>query len=151
MNNILFIVLALFFVFSISGCPQEWFFSITDTSDPAHPKFCITTKSGCRGNNLVLAMVDVAEVNSSGEKIKQMWAIEARTNAAQKEYQYGKLPDGWLEITPAKPLELGKIYTFHGGAFYFVIYKSGDKYKSEVLSAKEFAERKERGHPFFIE
>ncbi|HBA70811.1 MAG: hypothetical protein A2X82_18265 [Geobacteraceae bacterium GWC2_55_20] len=144
-----FIINIAIIVACITGCSQELFFSITDASNPAYPKFCITSKKDCRGQNLILAMADISEVDESGNAIKKMWAIQARTNATQKEYVYGNLPDGWIEITPARPLELGKTYTFNGGAFYFRIISVGATYKAEVLTLEEYVKRKHTKLPIW--
>lgn len=126
---------------SLSSCQQTWYFTIKDIADPSHPVFCVSKHDNCKGQGLTFTVLDIDEVDNSGNKIKSMWVVEPRQNIPLKEVKYGVTPAGWKEIVPAQPLEVGKYYSIHG-TYFFRFKIDGGKIKSEVYTHYDFYKSK---------
>ena len=86
------------------------------------------------------AILDFSEVNTNNEIIKRMWDIEAVENTDIKTLVYGQSPNGYRELYPAKPLEIGKIYSVHGKYFFRIVEKQSI-YIAEVYNFEEFYDK----------
>jgi hypothetical protein len=97
----------------LSGCQQEWNFTITDLSNPSHPHFCISRSRAFKcteAYGVSFSRLSIWESNKQGEYIKQVWGVEAVGNSKISKLIYGVVPKGYKETIEAIPIEIGKIY-----------------------------------------
>ena len=69
-----------------------------------------------------------------------MWEIIPVENTDVTKLIYGEAPKGYKELYPAKPIEIGRIYSVHG-EYYFRIIERNSKYIAEVFDYKEFCNK----------
>lgn len=80
-----------------------------------NPIFCISKSKHCDKNGLqVNGAIYMDEIDQNGDLIQNMWCIrgnpEKSNNNIIRKFEYGKLPEGWIEDYPAKKLVDGKLY-----------------------------------------
>jgi hypothetical protein len=123
------------------GDTQPWQLTITDLSDPAHPRMCISRSRNCRGADVSLPFFTVEQFGaaSGADGQKEAWFIEPTTNSTLREFTYGRTEPGWREVRPAPPLSLGEWYSV--GRFVFRISQGDDGVKGDVCHVSEFTER----------
>jgi hypothetical protein len=135
-------VLAVF----LSGCLQEWHFSVTKVSEPSYPNFCISQRSNCRGAAVSFSSFVVAEVDergryvSDGKLIRPMWIIEPVADVPLREVRYGRVPEGWKETKSTEPLQFDKFYSANGNYLFRIAPGDGEA-RAEVLTLGEFLEK----------
>lgn len=125
------------------GCPQQWYFSITDLSDPSHPHFCISRSKvfKCtKAYGVSFQNFGIWESNKNGEYFKMVWGIEAVSNTEINKLIYGVTPEGYKETMKAIPIEIGKIYIMDN-LRYFRLIKDEEAIKAEIYSYKEFVNK----------
>ena len=110
--------------------------------------FCVNLSKNCKGKGLSFNLLVVSETDEDGHDIRPMWAIEPREDAPLKEITYGTVPNGWREVKPVIPLEVGKIYSVNG-RYYFWFIKEGNKVRAEIEEVTDFIgkvhERQKKG------
>lgn len=114
----------------VAGCEQTWSLTITDLSDLAHPGVCLSAYGSCVGPAPSLASFDIYEVDEGGSDVKEMWSIVPASTVKLKRFKYGTPPEGWREVVPAQPLELGKLYRM--GIHYVRIVKEDGRISAHV-------------------
>ncbi len=114
----------------IAGCEQTWSLTITDLSDSAHPGVCLSAYGSCVGAAPSLASFDIYEVDAGGSDVKEMWSIVPASTVKLNKFKYGTPPEGWREVAPARPLELGKLYRM--GIHYVRITKENGRLSADV-------------------
>ncbi|MGH7964205.1 MAG: hypothetical protein ACRERD_20675, partial [Candidatus Binatia bacterium] len=121
----------------LSGCPQEWHFSIAGFDSEANLQFCVTKRPDCRGSGVSLSYFIVEEVPMprSDSPRHTVWAIEHVSNEPLREFTYGIPPLGWKQEKAPEPLRLGIIYSV--GPYWFRLTEKGGKLGYEVARSGE--------------
>lgn len=102
----------------LCGCPRIWYLSIRPGEEPSRPSLCITRFSECTGKGMQFASFDIWEVGRGGEQLRLMWRIEPVEPAEIREIQYGVVPTGYREVSPASPLTPNMFYSVVGKWFF---------------------------------
>jgi len=123
--------------FALSGCPQEWHFTITGIDAAGTPQFCVTTRPGCTGAGVPLDVFSVLEVPppASSAPYRPVWGIQAVANEPLRKFFYGAPPPGWKQYVPPEPLKTDTIYSV--GPYWFRLKDQGGKLGYEVARRSE--------------
>jgi hypothetical protein len=113
---------------------------VTDVTNPSYPSFRISRSRIFTGQGVGFSIFDIDEVNERNDTLKEMWVLLPAENAVINHVVYGAAPTGYKELSPAVPLELGKLYRVHGEFFLRLIEIDGS-ITSEVYSHSEFYEK----------
>lgn len=138
------LIIALLF---ISSCHPKYYVKITDISDPSHPCFSISQSrvfpwAAGMGHYLV-----ISEVDSKGNRIKEVWGIERYKSIKIKRLCYGAVPDGYKEFMRSSPLEMNKYYEIYTGSdiwFYFKINRAKGDISARLYTIAEFRKKHEK-------
>lgn len=148
MTKLNIVILLIGILFILSACQRIWYFKISDVTDPRYPQFKVSRSKIFTNLGVGFSIFDIDEVNERNDTIKHMWAIQPVENYDINDVVYGIVPKGFRELSPAVPLELGKLYRVHGSYFFRLIEKNGKVYP-EVYSHSKFYEKFE--HSTFTE
>ena len=120
----------------LCACERVWYLTVIAVAD-GRPEFCISRYSGCRGEGVQLTLVVVSTVDASGKSQAQVWKIHPMIGHDQglRHIAYGVLPQGWVEDSPAAPLNDGTFYSVNG-QFFFQL--SGQQ-RARLYSFAEFS------------
>jgi len=92
------------------GCPQEWSLSVTDSDDPFHPELCFSRLPRCLGGAAFLSEITVNRKDEHFDGDDIMWMLRPATDGRIKRLRYGSVPEGWIELQPARELVVGEVY-----------------------------------------
>ncbi len=88
------------------------------------------------------SVFSISERNVRGDFVQKDWAIYPKHMEEAPlplgVLEYGKVPAGWTEKMPAKPLRANTYYLVNGGDFYFLQADSGEWI---VLSPEDYRKK----------
>jgi hypothetical protein len=143
------LLIAIFATVFLSGCPQTWHLTITDSSDLAHPHICLSSRRNCSGRPISTGLFVFAAVDEEGRYtdengiVEPMWVIQPVENVPLGEFVYGIPPEGWEELQESRPFALDTWYV--ADQHYIRFTKSDSGIRSEVLTHEQYWTRKHRG------
>jgi hypothetical protein len=116
-------------------CERVWHLTVQSVAN-GQPRFCISRRSDCRGEGVQLKVVIVSEVDSTGAIRARMWSIQPSGDHSDRleHLTYGIAPQGWVEDSPAAPLQGDTFYSINGQFFFRL---SGRQ--AHVYSLSEFS------------
>lgn len=136
MLRVIFFTLVIY----LGGCSKTFYLLFDEYKSDAYPEFCLHTNRYCFGFAQSIESITVIKLtkqNGYKENISNaVWYMESRSNKRLKRFQYGVVPEGWVQTVPPEPLKANVLYVLNGNYFMLDQYSRYTVYHSREVAIK---------------